>query len=58
MKTYKFTIWGDKWASDYIVQATNWPTATARALKAWRKKDGKGSRTESINIKGLKVNGI
>lgn len=55
MPQFKFIIQGDKWPSEYNTEASNWATATARAVKAWRKKDGKGSRTQQISIKGYKT---
>lgn len=56
MPTFRFTISGDRWPSEYNVEAGNWATATARAVREWRKKDGKGSRTNQLSIKGYKVN--
>ncbi len=53
---FRFTISGDKWATDYVVEATNWATASSRAIRQWRKKEGKGSRTLQLNIKAVKVN--
>ena len=58
MAQYRFTISGDRWASDYVVEATNWATGVARAVREWRKKEGKGSRTLQLNVKGHKVNGL
>ncbi len=58
MSQYRFTISGDRWASDFIVEATNWATGVARAVREWRKKEGKGSRTLQLTIKGYKVNNL
>ncbi len=55
MAQFRFSISGDKWASDFTIQATNWATATARAVREWRKTEGKGSRTLQLNIKGIKI---
>lgn len=53
---FKFSIQADKWPSEYNVEATNWATATARAIRLWKSKEGKGSRSVSLNIKGFKIN--
>jgi len=54
---FRFTIQADKWPNQYDVEASNWATAVARAVRAWKAKDGKGSRTGQLVIKGFKVNG-
>jgi len=52
---YRFSISADKWPSEYAVEAGSWPTAAARAMRLWKSKEGKGSRTNQISIKGWKV---
>ena len=54
MKVYRITIRGDKWASDYSVQATNWRAAIGRAISEWQKSAGKRSRTDQLSIKAIK----
>lgn len=53
MKTFRVTISADKYPSEYTVQATNWATAVARAVREWHKRF-KGSRTETLSIKAVK----
>lgn len=53
MKIYKVSVAGEKWASDFVVQASGWPTAVARAIREWQKKN-KGSKTEKLTIKAMK----
>jgi len=55
---FRFIIQADRWPSEYNIEASNWATATARALRLWKTKDGKGSRTGQISIKAHKVNTI
>ncbi len=55
MSQFRFSISADKWPSEYTVEAGSWPTATARAVRLWKSKEGKGSRTTQIVIKGVKV---
>ena len=59
MRTFRISIQADKYLTYYFVQASDWPTALARAVQKWRSGKGKGSRTDQINIraiKGVKVN--
>lgn len=51
--TYRITISGDKWPSDYVVEASGWPTAIARAVRKW-KSANKGSRTSKLSIQAIK----
>ena len=53
MKIYRISISGDKWSSDFTVQASGWSTAISRAVREWQKKN-KGSRTEKLSIKAVK----
>lgn len=53
MKTYRIKITGDKWPTEYIVQASNWHTGIARAVKEWHRKF-KGSRTSELKIHAIK----
>jgi len=55
MTTYRVKISGDKWPSEFTVQASGWPTAIARAVKEWKSKAGKGSQTQELSIKAFKV---
>ena len=53
MLTYRVTIIGDKYPTEYTVQATGWPTAIARAIREWKKRF-KGSRTQELKIRAVK----
>lgn len=53
--TYSVAISGDKWPSTYNVEASSWSTAIARAIREWKKKAGKGSRTTTLSIKAYKA---
>lgn len=54
MKTsYRITITGDRYPTAYDVQATNWATAVARGVKAWRKAF-KGAKTDCLRIIAIK----
>ncbi len=55
MTTYRVKVQADKWACEYTVEAIGWSTAIARAIKQWRKKDGKGSRAKELSAKAWKV---
>ena len=55
---FRFSISADKWPTEYSVEATTWPTAVARAVRLWKSKEGKGSRTQKISIQGWKVGGF
>ncbi len=55
MSQFKFIISADKWPSEYNVTASNWATGAARAIKEWKKKAGKGSRTDKMSIQGFKI---
>lgn len=55
MQIYRVKITGDKYPSDYTVQASGWPTAIARAIKEWKhSRVGKGSRTDEMKIHAVK----
>lgn len=53
---FRFSITADRYPTEYTVEASNWATATARALRLWKTKAGKGSRSTQISIKGWKIN--
>ena len=50
MKEYVGTVRGSKYSTEYRVQATGWPTAAARVVRAWMKANGKGARTDKLVI--------
>ena len=54
MKAFRVVITADKYPTEYIVEASNWATGIARAIREWAKKKGKGSRTEQITIRAYK----
>ena len=53
MKIYRVQITGDKYPTDYTVQASSWGTAINRAVREWQRKF-KGSRTGELKIKAIK----
>jgi hypothetical protein len=53
MRIYRVTIIGDRYPTDYNVEASNWGTAIARAVREWCKRF-KGSRTTELKIKAIK----
>lgn len=53
MKHYHVTITGDRYPTEYTVQASGWATAVARAVRLWAKRF-KGSRTDSLSIRVTK----
>lgn len=58
MPQFRFSISADKWPTEYTVEGSSWPVATARAMRLWKSKEGKGSRTQQISIKGWKIGGF
>lgn len=54
MKTFRATISADRYPMDFTVQASDWPTAVARAVKLWKHRF-KGSRTDELKIRIVKV---
>jgi hypothetical protein len=54
MKTYRVTITADKYPTEYIVSATGWATAIARAIREWKANKGKGSRTQLLSVRAVK----
>jgi hypothetical protein len=54
MRIYRVEVSGDKYPSEYIIQASNWAAAISRAVREWQKAKGKGSRTEMVKIKAIK----
>lgn len=53
MIIYRVKITGDKYPTEYNVQATGWGTAVSRAIKEWKKRF-KGSRTTELKIHVIK----
>ena len=53
MLNYHVSITGDRYPTEYTVQATGWPTAIARAIREWKKRF-KGSRTTELKIRAIK----
>ena len=53
MKIYRVKITGDRFPTDYNVQASCWATGIARAVREWQKRF-KGNRTEFLNIRAIK----
>jgi hypothetical protein len=49
MKIYRIKIRGDKYPTEYVVQASGWATAVGRAVREWKQRF-KGSRTEELHI--------
>ena len=53
MNTYRVIITGEKYPTEYIVQASGWHTGISRAIKEWKKRF-KGSRAEALKIVAVK----
>jgi len=49
MKIYRIKIRGDKYPTEYVVQASSWATAVGRAVREWKVRF-KGNRTEELHI--------
>ena len=56
-KSYRVSI-TDRYAMEYIVEASKWHTAVSRALQEWEKGKGKGNRTEVLRIRAIKGSGV
>jgi hypothetical protein len=50
MKSYKVSIRGSKYSTEYEVEGGRWSTAAFRAVRAWEKTKGKGSRTDKLVV--------
>lgn len=56
MTTYRVTVQADRYPTEYTITASGWPTAIARAIKAWKKsRTGKGSRTNELRVHAVKT---
>lgn len=44
---------GDRYPTEYVVQASSWGTAAARAIRQWQKRF-RGSRTEELKVTIIK----
>ena len=53
MKTYRVQVTGDRYPTEYIVTASGWATAVARAIREWKVKF-KGSKTQKLKIVAVK----
>lgn len=53
MKIYRVKITGDKYPTEYNVEASGWGTAINRAVREWKKRF-KGSRTKELKIHAIK----
>lgn len=53
MRTFRVTIIGDKYPTEYTIQATGFPTAVSRAIREWQRRF-KGSRTPDLRIHVVK----
>jgi len=53
MKAYRITIRADRFPTDYVVQASSWSTAIARAIREWQKRF-KGCRTTQLDLRAIK----
>lgn len=49
MKVYKATVMADRYPMEFRVEATSWPTATARVMRLWMQRF-KRSRADTIKI--------
>jgi hypothetical protein len=55
MRKYLAVISGDKYPLEFRVDASSFPTATARAIKQWQKRWPR-SRTAELKIKIIRLN--
>lgn len=55
MNHYRIIITGDKYPTEYDVNASGWPTAFSRAVRMWMKRF-KGSRSLVLSIRAVKLN--
>lgn len=53
MKHYQVTVTGDKYPTDYVVQAGSWNGAAAKGIKEWRKRF-RGSRSTTLSVRIVK----
>ena len=53
MRIFRITIRADKFPLDFNVNASDWSTAIARAVREWKKRF-KGSRTTELHIKAIR----
>lgn len=58
MKLYRITVTGDKYPTDYNIEASSWATAISRAVREWQKQKGKGSRTDELKVRALRTTSI
>jgi hypothetical protein len=54
MTIFRVRVQADKYPVEFTVEATSWATAIARAIREWKKKNGKGSRTTEVSVKAWK----
>jgi hypothetical protein len=57
MTYYRATITGGRYPTEYNVEASDWPTAAARALRQWKKRF-KGERTDTVKLQLVRVQNI
>ncbi len=53
MRVYRIRVTGDRYPTDFNVEASGWATAVGRAVREWQKKF-KGSRASEIKIRAIK----
>lgn len=53
MNSYNITVTGDRYPTSYVVEASDWSTAVARAIRLWKKRF-RGSRTETLSVRAVK----
>lgn len=53
MRAFHVTIAADRYPTDYRVEASDWPTAIARAVKLWKKRF-RGSKAQELSIRAVK----
>jgi hypothetical protein len=49
-RIYRAKIIGDRYPTEYHVEASSWGTAANRAVREWQTDKGKGSRTDKLTI--------
>ena len=57
MTLFRITITGDRFPTDYNIEASGWATAIGRAVREWKKRF-KGSRVTELKIRAIKSSPI
>jgi len=55
--SYKITITGDRYPTEYNISASNWKQAIGKAIVQWKQRF-KGNRTNELRILAVKLNSL